>query len=886
MAGILEAFLLCAVISWLFFKCGLQEMVDVVATRLQQLNIQWEQKWKPHHKLANVEAFRDQQKHSFASLRRYGYQERNRQRLAIRDNIRITLNRKQFLIKEVPWDITLSCKGRPFMGLCCSTCTPTSQQNYSKPAKFNNVRDILLANTAEYRNGFLSRNLCHLATVWNLKKYEYPYIYTSVLRDERLQQACGMAADQDMREMSQKSEDIYQKLVKKHEKRAAQILCNMCSTLSDFLLRLTSWVLYKLLPCFLTRIVAHPGQIQMLHLASRRGVPLIFLPLHRSHLDYILISFILLNNNIRSPLVAAGDNLNIPVFGWLLRGLGAFFIKRRIDPAVGRRDIIYRAVLHTYMIECLRAGHNMEFFIEGGRTRTGKPCFPKGGLLSVIVDAYMDGTIEDALLVPVSVNYEKLVDGNFVRELLGQPKQMETFTRAIRGIWKVLSSNYGTMRIDFNQPFSLRELVQSFQSLNKQKTKFFSDNIGDNTYNQYLSPSDGNANNLTIECNKNFHSAPSSTSLYGTDFVDEEHRLLVESIARHILFDASCSTAVMSTNAVAFLLLGKFRTGATVCQLVQEMDRLRDDLHLAERDTGFSGHSVDVINHALELLGPGLVRKDRRVVSLDGQSEPEPTVFIEPVTMLPNVIELYYYSSALLPFFAVEAAIGSSLCSLIKWECQSPQTKQISEEAIILRAYELCNILQFEFIFCKPCQMLENVIIDKLDNFKYKDILSQDIVCYTEEQERSRRLARYILPDDSSDEESYTKPTHYVVNLDAKSIEHLRYFEGLLRPLIDTYAISADVLSRLVGRQLLEKELVQEILAEIKTQIDLGHCFHEESLSVEPVKNSLKLFEHWGLLECHTQEKIKLYYLKEEFDSERQVQKIFDKIQKFRIIKR
>jgi Glycerol-3-phosphate O-acyltransferase len=79
--------------------------------------------------------------------------------------------------------------------------------------------------------------------------------------------------------------------------------------------RVTSWVLYKLLPCFLTSVVTHPGQLEMLKKASNTGLPLIFLPMHRSHLDYILISFILLNNNIRSPIVAAGDNLKIPVFG-------------------------------------------------------------------------------------------------------------------------------------------------------------------------------------------------------------------------------------------------------------------------------------------------------------------------------------------------------------------------------------------------------------------------------------------------------------------------------------------------------------------------------------------------------------------------------------------
>lgn len=112
-------------------------------------------------------------------------------------------------------------------------------------------------------------------------------------------------------------------------------------------------------------------------------------------------------------------------------------------------------------MEILRAGHNMEFFIEGGRTRTGKPCMPKSGILSVIVDAYMDGTIEDALLIPVAINYDRLVDGNFVKEQLGQPKKMETFGSAIRALWSTLMGNYGFIKVDFCQPFSLR--VRQFQ---------------------------------------------------------------------------------------------------------------------------------------------------------------------------------------------------------------------------------------------------------------------------------------------------------------------------------------------------------------------------------------------------------------------------------------
>lgn len=162
---------------------------------------------------------------------------------------------------------------------------------------------------------------------------------------------------------------------------------------------------------------------------------------------------------------------------------------------------------------------------------------PKSGVLSVIVDAFLDGTISDALLVPVSVNYERLVDGNFVREQLGQKKQPETFRSAISAIWHILHSRYGLMRIDFNEPFSIRELVKSFNRFAQQNE--VSSTIG--------SPS-------TRQLQHN----PSSSSLYGTDIVREEQRSMVESIARHVVYDCASATAVMTTNAVSFLLLTRY----------------------------------------------------------------------------------------------------------------------------------------------------------------------------------------------------------------------------------------------------------------------------------------------------------------------------------------
>lgn len=223
----------------------------------------------------------------------------------------------------------------------------------------------------------------------------------------------------------------------------------------------------------------------------------------------------------------------------LLRGLGAFFIKRKIDPIAGKKDIVYRAILHTYLQHALAAGHNVEFFIEGGRTRTGKPCMPKSGVLSVIIDAFMDGTIPDALLVPVSVNYERLADGNFVYEQLGQKKKAETFKSASAAIWKILNSKYGQMRIDFNEPFSLQEVVNSFNKTAEVPDiphKLMKRTCSSNTM-------------------KRLQHQPSTSSLYGTDVVNEDHRILVDSIARRVVYDCASATAVMTTNAVSFLLL-------------------------------------------------------------------------------------------------------------------------------------------------------------------------------------------------------------------------------------------------------------------------------------------------------------------------------------------
>ncbi|XP_044743140.1 glycerol-3-phosphate acyltransferase 1, mitochondrial isoform X3 [Chrysoperla carnea] len=844
---IAEYIILLGLFYWLF-SAKAYAMVDVLTTRLHDAYTNWTFRPADNDNESRL---------TLSGLRRIGgLQKRNK--IAEKELNKQVKEKYLYQVKENPPPPAAPLKPRPFMGLSCKNCTPSSRNLLVNRARENsNIKNILRVDALK-ANNFLTRKFCHIVQAYRLKKYDFPQVSDTVLHDERLREALQMATTKDLQDMDKADDETYQKQLKKNENRAKTILYDMRSTLSDFLLRLTSWVMYKVLPCFLSSVVAHPGQVEMLKKAAESGVPLIFLPLHRSHLDYILISFILLNNDIRSPLVAAGDNLRIPLFGFLLRGLGAFYIKRRIDPVLGRKDIVYRAVLHTYMMEALRAGHNIEFFIEGGRTRTGKPCMPKGGILSVIVDAYMDGTIEDALLVPVSINYERLVDGNFVREQLGQPKQMESLGSALKAIWSVLNSNYGMMRIDFNQPFSIKELIKTFHIPSRSPTPEEKEIVSNGTVPPLFKK-------------PKLVSQPSTASLYGTDVVEEKHRKLVDSIARHVIYDCTQATAIMSTNAVAFLLLNRFRDGCTMDQLVVALDKLRAEVDWAGRDLGFSGDSLDVVNHALDVLGPALVRRDKTQNT------------ILPVCMLPNVIELAYYSNGMMSFYVVDAIIATALFTLLPdVTCSS----QLSEDDIIERSKELCDLLKYEFIINKPCQTIESVIADGIDNLKNKEILTQKEILYTEDEKWSQRVAKTFDDDDSSSGDDAAPPKINEPNLQFNSntttLQHLCFLRGLIRPLIEAYYITGTVLHKLVDRNVTEKELVLDIMEEIKKELHLGSLSYSESLSVDPVRNCLKLLQHWQVLESHTQDKIRMYYLSEHYDDNESLKPILIKLCRFK----
>ena len=146
------------------------------------------------------------------------------------------------------------------------------------------------------------------------------------------------------------------------------------------------------------------------------GQEIVYLPCHRSHIDYLLLSYLIYRNGLTPPHIAAGDNLDMPLVGGLLRRGGAFFLRRSF-----KGEPLYAAVFHEYLHLMLARGFPIEYFIEGGRSRTGRTLAPKAGILGMTIASFVRSHSRPLVFVPVYVGYERIIEGDtYVRELAGR----------------------------------------------------------------------------------------------------------------------------------------------------------------------------------------------------------------------------------------------------------------------------------------------------------------------------------------------------------------------------------------------------------------------------------------------------------------------------------
>jgi glycerol-3-phosphate O-acyltransferase len=188
--------------------------------------------------------------------------------------------------------------------------------------------------------------------------------------------------------------------------------------------------------------------------AVAEGNEIIYVPCHRSHMDYMLLGYAIYVHGYAVPHTAAGVNLNLPLIGRLLRKGGAFFIRRSF---AGNR--LYTVVFMKYLAAIMGRGHPIEYFIEGGRSRTGRLLQPKTGMLLMTVRSFLADPVRQVVFVPVYFGYERLVEGaTYVGELSGRPKEKESI-RGLLGSWRVLRERFGKVYVNLGEPIALTEIL-------------------------------------------------------------------------------------------------------------------------------------------------------------------------------------------------------------------------------------------------------------------------------------------------------------------------------------------------------------------------------------------------------------------------------------------
>jgi 1-acyl-sn-glycerol-3-phosphate acyltransferase len=299
--------------------------------------------------------------------------------------------------------------------------------------------------------------------------------------------------------------------------------------------------------------------------AAAKKQSIIFLPSHRSHVDYVSLQVLCFRLNLALPTVVAGDNLNFPVVGPFLQSAGAMWIRRSFG-----NDQLYSTVVQSYVDTLLQNGYNIECFIEGARSRTGKLLPPKFGILGFILDSLLSGRVEDAIICPVSTQYDKVIEvDSYITEMLGTPKQKESLA-GFMSASSILNLNLGRIDVRFHEPWSLKEYVLD------QFTRF-----------TRLPPSMSNAETWT----------------------NERRIRLLRTLGYRVLSEINDVSVIMPTALIGTVLLTLRGRGVGKAELIRRVDWLCDRVHMKGGRVAHFGNlpSEIVVERGLEVLGPALV---------------------------------------------------------------------------------------------------------------------------------------------------------------------------------------------------------------------------------------------------------------------------------------
>jgi glycerone phosphate O-acyltransferase/fatty acyl-CoA reductase len=418
-------------------------------------------------------------------------------------------------------------------------------------------------------------------------------------------------------------------------KEAEGIISKMVGDVDPKVLMGMAVALRKAFKVLFTNVYVNEKGIEALRRNLSKG-PVIYLPTHRSYLDFLIISYVCFLYGLPVPFIAAGEDfLGMFLVRSLFRFSGAFFLRRSFSG-----DKLYSTIFGEYVKQLLVNGHSLEFFIEGTRSRSGKMLHPKMGLLNDVTQVYLDGGIPNAVVCPITINFEKTVEGELYKnELLGDRKVKESLSNLLKSLPN-LFANLGRISIHFSEnPFDLEGYVKSYTQ--GQKSLLISDAASRMTFNEHL--------------------------------------------AYKVVYELCNNVEVMPTHIVASLLL-MYRQGITKNQLIQKSDWLRGEILKRNGKIAFIEGSSwpSIVTKALYHLRNLVIERRQNVY------EPINDQRVE----YRNMLLLGHYRNKLVHLFFEEAIWACAFYSFGEKVIENGVTK----EELIVEAKFLYELLEREVI--------------------------------------------------------------------------------------------------------------------------------------------------------------------------------------------
>lgn len=292
-------------------------------------------------------------------------------------------------------------------------------------------------------------------------RYYSPHsVKETLMRDPDIQKLINELAEKNGTDRKKLMMEAYQYLT--------EILANYKYRFIEVMSAMLSWLFNKVFD----GLVVDKEQLQKVREVMKTK-PIVFVPCHRSHLDYLVIPYVLFQEDMVTPHIVAGVNLSFWPAGIFLRMGGAFFIRRSF-----KGNALYSMCLRKYIEYLLKNRVNLKFFIEGTRSRSGKMLPPAYGILKMILEAYSLGAVDDVALIPVSIVYDEVLEqGSYTKELKGGKKESESAKGLLKSS-KVVKKNIGKVYVRCADPIYAKQIYASAketgmdQKLMLQKTAF------------------------------------------------------------------------------------------------------------------------------------------------------------------------------------------------------------------------------------------------------------------------------------------------------------------------------------------------------------------------------------------------------------------------------